>query len=95
MLTPASVWRPLFSPLEDSPLAVCDSRSVDTIDLLESDYIYPTFVCETLVVKYAPRHKWYYLSGQTKEEVLLMTNYDSGSDTRTSSCIFSDPIVGP
>ncbi len=33
-------WRPLFSPLQDAPLAVCDSRTVAAEDLVPSDLVY-------------------------------------------------------
>ncbi|KAI8660069.1 Amidase domain-containing protein [Fusarium keratoplasticum] len=78
-----SLWRPLFSPLQDCPLALCDSRTVEEDELVESDYVYPNFVSESLMVKHSPRHKWFYLPEQRKDELLIITNYDSASGRRT------------
>src|SRR5262249_56336099 len=33
-------WRPLFTPLQDAPLAVCDSRTVASDELIPSDLVY-------------------------------------------------------
>ncbi|KAG5755673.1 hypothetical protein H9Q70_001741 [Fusarium xylarioides] len=78
-----SLWRPLFSPLQDYPLALCDARSVNDNDLIESDYIYPNFVSESFLLNHSPEHKWFYLSDQRKDELLMITNYDSAFKTRT------------
>ncbi|KAJ5090975.1 hypothetical protein N7532_009659 [Penicillium argentinense] len=49
------------------------------VDLVESDYIYPNFVSESLLVKYSPCHRWHYLSDQGEDELLIITNFDSKS----------------
>ncbi|KFY38172.1 hypothetical protein V495_06712 [Pseudogymnoascus sp. VKM F-4514 (FW-929)] len=77
-----SIWRPLFGPVKDNTLALCDSRSINDEDLIESDHIYPDFESETYMAFFAPGHKWYYLEDQMPDEVLLITNYDSSSETR-------------
>ncbi|KAF5608112.1 uncharacterized protein FSUBG_4936 [Fusarium subglutinans] len=71
-----------ISPLRDYPLALCDARSVVDSDLVESDYIYPDFVSESFLLKHSPDHKWFYLSDQSKDELLVITNYDSAFKTR-------------
>lgn len=80
----SSVWRPIFGPVQDYPLAVCDSRSVQEEDLMESDHVYPDFESETYVGLYNDNHRWFYLKDQRKDEVLLITNYDSRTGTSTS-----------
>ena len=79
------MWRPLFGPLQDYPLAVCDSRTVHANDLIKSDYVYPNFESESFVVKHSPVHRWYYLGDQNRDEILLITNYDSKLGLRTAS----------
>ncbi|MCP4236434.1 MAG: hypothetical protein GY770_23110 [Aestuariibacter sp.] len=32
-----NVWRPLVDPVEDYPLALCDARSVNPLDLIDSE----------------------------------------------------------
>jgi hypothetical protein len=54
-----STWRTLVPVLEDRPLALCDSRSVDPDDLVASDRIIPNNVGEVYYLNYNPKHKWY------------------------------------
>ena len=42
-----NLWRPIFTPLQDAPLAVCDSRTVAAEDLVPSDLVYKERVGET------------------------------------------------
>ncbi|KAG5764343.1 hypothetical protein H9Q72_007593 [Fusarium xylarioides] len=88
-----SLWRPLFSPLQDYPLALCDARSVDDNDLIESDYIYPNFVSESFLLNHSPEHKWFYLSDQRKDELLMITNYDSAFKTRQLQPFYQHCLV--
>ena len=73
-----SVWRPLFGPLRDWPLGVCDYRSLDLEnDLISSDNILPHKVAETYNVIYNEAHRWYYLKDQMPDEVLIFKSFDS------------------
>src|SRR5882724_12219360 len=58
-----NLWRPIRGPLLDSPLAVCDARTVKPNDLVASDLVYPDRVGETYSVKYSPDHQWFYAPG--------------------------------
>lgn len=87
-----SIWRPLFGPIRDYPLAVCDSRTVSEDDLVESDYIYPNFEGENFMVKANAAHRWYYMRDQGQNDALIITNYDSESGCRKISCLLSGPI---
>jgi hypothetical protein len=43
-----NLWRPILDePLRDAPLAVCDSRTVESDDLVPSDLVYRERVGET------------------------------------------------
>ena len=72
-----NLWRPLRGPLHDSPLAVCDARSVAAEDLVPTDLVYPHRVGETYSVLYNPGHRWFYLSGMRTDEALLIKCCDS------------------
>ena len=77
-MAPHSSWRPFFSDLQDWPLGLCDWESVDVDnDLTPSDTIFPTNVAETLQVHENAGHKWYFLTKQSKDEVLLFKIFDS------------------
>lgn len=75
----SSVWRPLFGPLRDWPLALCDYSTVDP----EKDYevcddVYAdNGVDENYVIYHRPGHEWYYLSDQDATEMLLFRQYDT------------------
>ena len=76
-----NVWRPIKKILKD-PLAVADAHSVPESDLVPVGLIYPDRKGETLTVKPNPQHRWYYLYGQSPEEVTLIKCYDSKLDGR-------------
>jgi len=93
-----NLWRPLRGPLRDTPLAVCDARSVDPEDLVPSDLVYPHRVGETYSVTYRPSHQWYYVQSMQVDEVLLLKCYDSNTDGRSRFAphsAFTDPTTPP
>jgi hypothetical protein len=77
-----NLWRPIRGPLLDSPLAVCDARTVKPNELVASDLVYPDRVGETYSVKYNPDHQWFYVPGMTADEILLLKCFDSKTDGR-------------
>ncbi|KAI0923396.1 hypothetical protein AcV5_008958 [Taiwanofungus camphoratus] len=93
-----NVWRPIQNPVAHRPLAVSDWRYLDTThDLVPARLIYPHREGSTFSVRYNPNHKWYYLSGQTPDEVLLIKCYDSEVDRArlTPHAAFLDPTSPP
>ncbi|KAF1950114.1 hypothetical protein CC80DRAFT_427544 [Byssothecium circinans] len=76
-----NVWRPIKTVQRD-PLAVAEANSVSDDSLVVTPLIYPNRKGETLAVKYDPKHKWYYKSGLTPEEVLFIKCFDSKLDGR-------------
>ncbi|OIW32922.1 hypothetical protein CONLIGDRAFT_695192 [Coniochaeta ligniaria NRRL 30616] len=95
-----NVWRPLFGPLQDWPLALCDYGSIDPhADLIASDNIYTHLVTETYNVFHRPYHRWYYLRDMNPDEVLVFKTYDSkadGSNARVCPhAAFEDPTTPP
>lgn len=72
-----NVWRSLRGPVLDTPLAVCDARSVDAGELIEAQVRYPRRQGEIYLVARAPRHQWWYYSGMDLHEALVFKQYDS------------------
>ncbi|KAK5062768.1 hypothetical protein LTR84_004843 [Exophiala bonariae] len=70
-------WRPLVPVIEDSPLAVCDYRSVRKEDLIACDRIIPTRVGEIYYLKHKEHHQWYYAKEMTWNEMFMMVMFDS------------------
>ena len=93
-----NVWRPLRGPVLDSPLGVCDARSIAAGDLVRNARIYPDRRGEIQAVKFNPAHRWYYFSAMQPEEALLLKCYDSADDGRarfTAHSAFLDPTAPP
>jgi hypothetical protein len=77
-----NVWRPIRGPVQDSPLAVSDARSVHDQDLVATDLIYPDRTGEVYYVKFNPEHKWFYAPAMRDDEIMLIKCYDSIDDGR-------------
>lgn len=72
-----STWRPLNAILEDRPLALCDSRTVETDDLETTDRILPDRETEMYYLHHAPQQQWYWLENQKSTEPLIFLMYDT------------------
>jgi hypothetical protein len=55
-----NVWRAIRGPIESSPLALCDARSLSAEDIVPADLVYRDRVGETFGFLYNPKHRWYY-----------------------------------
>jgi hypothetical protein len=86
-----NVWRPIKGPVQSTPLAVCDSRSIAQNDLVPTDLKH-----EVYMVRFSPRHRWFYFPKMGTNEVLLIKGFDSMEDGRarfTAHAAFEDPTV--
>ena len=93
-----NVWRPIRGPIESTPLAVCDSSSIDPKDFVPSDLVYRDKVGETYRFTYNPNHRWFYFPRLEPNEVILLKCYDSKEDGRarfTAHSAFEDPTSAP
>ncbi|EFW98533.1 7alpha-cephem-methoxylase-like protein [Grosmannia clavigera kw1407] len=77
-----NVWRPLNKgPVESFPLAFASSASVADKDVVPIEHRYPKesggYVGHTAGIRYSPEQKWYYLSGMTGSERILIECFDS------------------
>lgn len=93
-----NLWRPIRGPLRDSPLAVCDARTVRFDELVPTDLVYQHRIGETYSVKFNPEHRWFYFPEMTAEEILLLKCFDSKTDGRARFAphtAFVDPTTPP
>lgn len=91
-------WRPIGTPIESDPLAICDSETLSSDDLIASERRYPNRVGETYQISYNPEHRWYYFPRMTRDEALVFKVYDSEKDGRsrfTAHTSFPDPTSPP
>jgi hypothetical protein len=93
-----NVWRAIRGPIESSPLALCDSRSLSVEDIVPTDLVYRERVGETLGFLYNPKQRWYYFPRMEPNEAILLKCYDSMNDGRarfTAHTSFEDPSSPP
>jgi hypothetical protein len=93
-----NVWRPIRGPVQSTPLALCDARSIEAKDFVPSDLIYRDKVGETYRFLHNPNHRWFYFPRLQKDEVILLKCYDSSEDGRarfTAHSAFEDPTSPP
>lgn len=100
-----NVWRPLNrKPVESSPLAFASSHSVEDDDVVPVEHRYDNgYTGYTAAIRHNPGQKWYYLSGMTGDERLLLECFDSeglkeGSGVqggRLAHTAFEDPRTHP
>lgn len=93
-----NVWRPIRGPVEESPLAVCDARSMELRDFVASDLRYRDRTGEVYSVAYNPKHRWFYSPRMQRDEALLLKCFDSADDGRarfTAHTAFEDPTSLP
>jgi hypothetical protein len=59
-------------------LACCDYQTINpSKDLIYTQHIYPDRKGSNFGLGYSEGHKWYFLSDQTPDEVILVKCYDS------------------
>ncbi|GAB4156292.1 MAG: CmcJ/NvfI family oxidoreductase [Cyanobacteria bacterium J069] len=93
-----NLWRPIAQPVQESPLAVCDARSIAPEDWVASDLIYRDRVGETYWTTYNPAHRWFYFPQLQPDEALLIKCFDSdpANPARfTAHTAFDDPTSPP
>ena len=72
-----NIWRSIRGPVLDTPLALCDARSVNVADLVAAEIRYPTRTGELYLATHNPRHRWWYASAIDRHEALVFKQYDS------------------
>jgi hypothetical protein len=93
-----NVWRPIRGPVESTPLAVCDSQSIDSKDFVATDLVYRNKVGEVYRLTYNPNHRWWYFPHLERHEAILLKCYDSKEDGRarfSAHSAFDDPTSPP
>lgn len=93
-----NVWKPLYRRVEELPLAMCDARTQDDADLLVMELKYRERTGEIYVMRYSPRHRWYYFPQMEASQALLLKTYDSMTDGRArfmGHTAFEDPTSPP
>ncbi|OHE96221.1 hypothetical protein CORC01_08439 [Colletotrichum orchidophilum] len=90
-----SVWKPLRGPAYDSPLAVCDYRTVKHDDRVPCDIIFPDYLGETYNFWPNPDHRFYYIDGQEANETWMIKCFDSATAENPEITQCATPIPIP
>ena len=75
-----NIWRSIGGPVLDTPLALCDSRTVAPDDLVDAEVRYARRTGEIYLVRHSARHRWSYFSAMDRHEALIFKQYDSSAD---------------
>lgn len=72
-----NVWRSIKGPIVDTPLAVCDARTISARALVAGEVRYPARTGEIYFLEHSPGHRWFYYSRMARDEALVFKQYDS------------------
>jgi len=73
-----NVWRNIaHEPVASHPLALCDAQTVRPEDLVVFELHYADRIGENYFTKHSSRHRWYYYPEMTRDEALLIKQWDS------------------
>ncbi|PMD15085.1 hypothetical protein NA56DRAFT_356977 [Hyaloscypha hepaticicola] len=90
-----TVWRPLVDVVETDPLVCCDTRTVADSDLDVVQKVMDNTVEESMYLKRRTQHQWYWMSNQTRDDVLVMTVWDSKTPATKSTAVPHCAMVLP
>lgn len=77
-----NVWRPISGPVQRSPLALADARSVKQETLVATDQVFPDRTGEIYHLTHDTDQRWYYAPLMAVDEALLIKGWDSLNDGR-------------
>lgn len=80
-----NVWRNITDqPVATHPLALCDAQTVHPEDLVVFEIHYHDRIGENYFARHAPRHRWWYYPAITRDEALLIKQWDSAGELARS-----------
>ena len=90
-----NVWRNIDTePVESQPLALCDGQTVEPEELVVFEIHYRDRVGENYFAKHAPRHGWWWYPAMTRDEALLIKQWDSAGGLSRSGGARGDAASG-
>ena len=72
-----NIWRSINGNIQEWPLALCDSRSINDAFLHTVERRAYNRVGQTRHASYDPKNLWYYFPKMQPHEIILIKNYDS------------------
>jgi hypothetical protein len=88
-----NVWKPIRGRVEESPLAVCDARTISMSHFVPTDLRYPDRTGEIYSLRFDPAHRWFFYSHMRADEAMLLKCFDSDAARArfTAHSAFDDP----
>ena len=93
-----NTWRPIKGTVYDTPLALCDARTIAPGDLIATEMRYRDRIGETFALAFNTDHRWYYAPRMQRDEIFLFKCFDSapnGGPPFTAHTAFDDPTSPP
>ncbi len=88
-----NVWRNIDDqPVATHPLALCDGQTVAPEDLVVFEIHYADRIGENYFAKFSPSHKFYYYPSVTRDEALIIKQWDSAGPLATSNGEAADAV---
>lgn len=73
-----NVWRNIAEePVQTNPMAMCDGQTVEPEDLVTFEIHYADRIGENYFAKHHPRHQFFYYPEMTRNEPMLLKQWDS------------------
>ncbi|MEM8562200.1 MAG: CmcJ/NvfI family oxidoreductase [Pseudomonadota bacterium] len=89
-----NVWRNIAEePVQTNPLAMCDGQTVNPEDLVTFEIHYADRIGENYFAKYQERHRFYFYPEMTRDEAMLLKQWDSAGALATSGGKLADAAV--
>ena len=86
-----NLWRNIvIDSVEINPLALCDASTVSPQDLVVFEIHYADRVGENYFAKHNQKHDWYFYPRMTRDEVLLIKQWDSNGGMARTNGKFAD-----
>ncbi len=80
-----NLWRNIASePVVTNPLALCDATLVSPEDLVVFEIHYADRIGENYYAKYSDQHQWFFYPDMTRDEALLIKQWDSAGELSRS-----------
>lgn len=91
-----NVWRPIRGTVFDTPLALCDARTIAPGDLIATEMRYRDRTGETFALAFNADHHWYYAPRMQRNEAFIFKCFDSApgkAPAFTAHTAFDDPTA--
>ena len=81
-----NLWRNIAdTPIQRDPLAFCDSQTIGIDDLVVFELHYSDRIGENYFARWSDRHEWYFYPEMTRDEVVLIKQWDSSGHFAATS----------